>query len=97
MKNQPKEGDLCVWHIPQVPMKAFRVSVSTPEEGKRMIDALAEYDLFQYKNNIKPDYSNASGLNVFEDGEWVTWYSEDGYDIDDLEFDESGKLVDKPF
>lgn len=93
MTNQPKEGDLSVWHIPQVPMKAFRVLVPTPEEGKRMIDALAEYDLFQFKNNIKPDYSNASGLNVFEDGEWVTWYNEDGEDIDDLKFDESGKLV----
>ncbi len=80
----PKEGDLQVWWIPQVPMKAYIVNVDTPREGKKMLDALAQYDLFQLENNIKPDYCNAGGLNVFEDGEWVNWYSEEGEDIDEI-------------
>lgn len=86
--NEPEEGDLSVWHIPQVPMRAFRVSVKTPQEGKRLMDILAYYDLFQLDNGIKPDFSNDQGLDVFEDGEWFTWYDEDGNDIDDLEADE---------
>ena len=46
-----------------------------------MLDMLANYDLFQLENNIKPDYSNMGGLSVFEDGEWCEWESEDGDDI----------------
>ena len=51
-----KEGDLRVWWIPQVPIKAFEVDVKSPEEGKKTLRVFAEYDLFQYKNNVKPDY-----------------------------------------
>lgn len=57
---------LRVWHIPQVPMQPFLVEVPTFEEAVRLRDALASYDLFQYENNIKPDYCNASGIQVFD-------------------------------
>ena len=77
------EGDLRVWHIPQIPMKAFHIPVSTPEDAIRVMRILAEYDMFEYKNNVKDDYFNAQGLEVFEDGEWVDWYNEDGDGIDD--------------
>lgn len=67
-----------VWHIPQVPMKGFYVPVESAEEGKKVMDVLAAYDLFQLENNIKPDYCNTSGLQVFnkEDQEWEDWYLE---------------------
>ncbi len=79
---EPKEKDLRVWHIPQVPGKPFHVSVSSPEEAIKILDVLANYDAFQFKQHIKPDYSNAAGLEVFEAGEWSEWYNEDGEDID---------------
>ena len=91
--KSPKEGDLRVWHIPQVPGKSFDIPVSTPREGKQLMEIFAAYDLFQFYNRIKPDYSNASGLNVFKDGEWVTWYSVDGEGIDELTINEAGELV----
>ena len=75
---------LRVWWIPQVPMKPFHVEVKDIEEAKKIMVVLADYDLFQYDNRVKPDYSNAGGLEVFEDGEWTEWYSEDGDCIDDL-------------
>jgi len=78
-----KEGSLRVWHIPQVPMQPFYVPVSSPEEAVRVLDMLGRYDDFQFRKNIKPDYSNASGLVVFEEGEWMEWYDEDGNDIDE--------------
>jgi len=74
---EPKEGDLQVWWIPQVPMKAFTVLVKNVDEAKLLIETLAKYDAFQYRHNIKPDYSNAGGLNVFENGEWCEWYDEE--------------------
>jgi hypothetical protein len=81
-----QEGTLRVWHIPQVPMKPFHVAVRNIREAKLILDALAFYDIFQFENNIKPDYSNASGLEVFENGEWSEWYDEDSGDsIDGLD------------
>lgn len=78
----PKEGDLCVWWIPQIPMQAFRRSVKNLDEATMLLETLAHYDLFQYELNIKPDYCNAGGLAVYEDGDWCEWESEEGLDID---------------
>lgn len=64
---------LKVWWIPQIPMEAFEVSVQSISEAKLLLDTLANYDIFQFESNIKPDYCNAGGLNVFVDGEWIDW------------------------
>lgn len=83
-----KVGDLRVWHIPQVPMEAFRWKVKTPEEAVALMDALAAYDDFQLANDVKPDYASAAGLEEYvSEGpgheEWVEWYHpETGDDID---------------
>jgi hypothetical protein len=76
MSEQPKEGDLQVWWVPQVPMTAFTVAVPDVATGRLICDVLANYDTFQFENNVKPDYCNAGGINVFEDGEWFD-YMED--------------------
>ena len=76
---------LRVWWIPQVPMKPFHVEVESVYEAKKLLKTLALYDIFQFEHNIKPDYSNAGGLEVFEEGEWTEWYDEDSGDcIDDI-------------
>ena len=41
------------------------------------MDILADYDDFQFKNRIKPDYSNAQVLEIFEGGEWLSWAGDD--------------------
>jgi hypothetical protein len=88
----PKEGDLKVWWIPQIPDdQPFEYPVKNIQEAKKILDILAEYDLYQCEHNIKPDYSNVGGLQVFEDGEWIEWMNMDGYDIDEV--DENGNLV----
>ena len=84
-----KEKTLRVWWIAQVPASdVFYVDVDSEKEGAKLLKILADYDLFQFNNNIKPDYSNAGGLEqLAEDGEWEAWYVEDvelGY-FDDLD------------
>lgn len=80
---------LRVWWIPQVPMKAFYVPVENLVEAKLLLDTLANYDLFQYENRVKPDYCNAGGLHVFEDGEWIDWHHpESDADIKDFTLEE---------
>ena len=71
---------LRVWWIPQVPMKAFEVPVSSVAEGVKILDVLAEYDLFQLAHHVKGDYANAGGLQMLEAGEWIDWCTEDGDD-----------------
>lgn len=71
-------GDLRVWHIPQIPGKPFYVDVLTIEEGEKICDILAEYDLFQFDNRIKPDYANANGIERYEeDAGDMGWFEVD--------------------
>jgi len=67
-------GDLKVWWIPQVPMeKAFEVKVANIVEAKLLLEALGYYDLYQLENNIKPDFANAGGVNVWDGTEWIDY------------------------
>lgn len=58
-----------VWWVPQVPMKAFYVYVPDLATGRLVEDTLAQYDLFQYENRIKPDYANAGGVQAWNEDE----------------------------
>lgn len=49
---------LRVCHFPQIPCKPFIVEVQDIEQSKLLCDVLANYDLFQFDNRIKPDYAN---------------------------------------
>lgn len=86
--QHPAKGDLRIWHIPQVPGKAFRVAVKSVNEAKLLLVTLADYDLFQVEHKIKGDYCNASGLEVYDptdDDGWSDWYDpETADDIWDL-------------
>ena len=92
----PKHGDLKVWWKPQIPCKSFDVPVANVVEARLLLDALAEYDLFQLKHRIKPDYANAGGLLFFDgqddhhgaDGSWCDWIDEDGIEIGDYTLSE---------
>ncbi len=67
------DGDLKFWHIPQIPGEPLELFVSTNEEGVLLIDPFSAYEIFQAENGIKPDFANASGLQIFEEGMWVDW------------------------
>lgn len=90
-KSRPLDGQLRVWWIPQVPMKRFTVDVESLAEAKKILRVLADYDRFQFENNVKGDYCNAGGLVQFSaadkedssEGSWSTWYDDEtGADID---------------
>jgi len=74
---------LRIWWIPQIPMCAFKVEVNNILEAKKILNVLADYDEFQFKNNVKPDYSNVGGLEFFdeENKEWSEFEDEEGNDI----------------
>lgn len=70
---------LRVWWIPQISMKSFYVPVSSLQEARLILDILAMYDIFQFENKVKPDYSNTGGLQYFDENEkdWLDWYNEE--------------------
>lgn len=72
---------LRVFHIPQIPGPAFIREVATKQEGKLLLDVLAEYDAFEFENHIKPDYANTGAVEYFDEdeGEWLS------FDDDELE------------
>ncbi|MES3028545.1 MAG: superinfection exclusion protein [Pseudomonadota bacterium] len=74
-----------VWWVPQIPMEAFEWSVPDYAAGVALCDALAEYDAFQLRHRVKPDYCNAGG---------VQWRDSDatGGEWEDLEPDEAEDL-----
>ena len=92
---------LRVWHNCQVGAVGnfyFYIEVESIEQAWKILNTLWDYDLFQYENNIKPDYCNASGLEYFDDEEqeWCEWYDDDGNDImehfEELEESEEQKM-----
>lgn len=72
------EGQLRVWWIRNFPAEPTYYYVATAEEAIEKINALADRDL-----EDETIWGNAGGLEVHESGEWVTWYSADGEDIDE--------------
>lgn len=68
---------LRIWHIPQnpIPMNALFVPVQSGAEGKKILNVLVDYDLFQFEHHIKPDYSNVQGIEQYneETGEWENY------------------------
>lgn len=86
--NEPKIGDLRVWHIPQIPGPVFYVPVTSASEASKIIGTLDTYDCFQFDNRIKPDYASMNGLEQYvedSDGEgapgWNEWHDDDDRDI----------------
>lgn len=83
---------LRVWHIPQIPAKSFIIPVDTEQEASRLLAVLALYDQFQFQNNIKGDYSNAQGVQYFDEdeNEWLDYHplDEDGFEMEFSEYEE---------
>lgn len=82
-----------VWWMPQLGTGAnFYIPVKSIEEAKKFMDVLSIYDQFQYENNIKPDFCNSGGVQVWDEKEqdWLDWHGDD----DGEYFDEVDEYID---
>lgn len=88
MSTQPNEDDIRVWYIPQIPMEPYVVHVPNGSLGEavRIREAIIGLSIFEFEHNVKPDYSDAAGIERYEiDGEGGF----DWYEIDESELEES--------
>lgn len=62
-------------HYPQLQSKPFMIEVNSLEEAYKISNILANYDLFQYENKIKPDYANMTVIEEYDEKEkkWLLW------------------------
>lgn len=94
-----KNKKIRIWWNPQIPMKPFFIPVDNIQEAKLLLDALSIYDEWQFENKIKPDFSNAGGIQIWDedsDGEgnpdWIDWYDEENGEDDFDEYCEKNNI-----
>lgn len=67
-----------IWYVHQCPGPSYEQEVETPELGQKILDAIYQVALYQFRNNMIPDYANAGGVVYLdEDGEWTDYDAED--------------------
>jgi len=71
--NKTKEGDLRVYNIKNPPNEGDLYPVKDIYHAKKLIEALADSQLLQPEIT-----SNVFGLEVYEDGEWMDWWDDEG-------------------
>jgi len=86
-ESSPQPGDLRVWYIPQVPMTPFVAKVIPHHEGNEekemalaaiLLDTIINFSIFEFENRIKPDYSDAGGVERWEEvDDKFGWYEVD--------------------
>jgi len=65
--------------------KSYYREVSSVEEAKTIIDAIADFVNAKVDEGVFPDHCNIAGLEEYdeEEKEWVDWCDEDGLDFDE--------------
>lgn len=86
--TDPNEGDLTIWYYPQVGrLKApYEVTVPDLRTAVFTLDAVIGLSIFEFKNRIKPDYTDAAGIARYEsDGEGgFGWFEIDEDELAEL-------------
>lgn len=76
--NMQTPTEFRVWYTHQVPGKTWEQPVPDPATGQAILDAIYSVALFQFENNMIPDYANAGGVTYLdEDGNWYEYDPED--------------------
>ena len=63
----------------------YHKEVSSVEEAKIMIDAIADFVNEKVKEGVFPDHCSVAGLEEYDEEvkDWVTWYDENGLDFNE--------------
>ena len=80
-EHDPKEGDLRVWRVANIPNELEYYPVDSPEAGAKLVNRLAARDLRNPRIT-----SNMFGMVVYEaaDHDWHEWYGDKDQTVDKL-------------
>lgn len=68
-----------IFYIPQFPMPAFEREYEDFETAKEVLNAIINFSIFEYDNNVKPDYSDVAGISYWDDE------ADEGYEWEDVD------------
>ncbi|APW58627.1 hypothetical protein [Paludisphaera borealis] len=78
------EVEMRISWMSQTTMEPFTYPVPDMDTASLLLDALAQYDLFQFERKVKPDYANCGGAEwrhpILTGGEWVEFDPDDASD-----------------
>lgn len=65
--------------------ETYYKEVSSPEEARTIINAIADFLNFKIAEGVFPDHCSTAGLEYYdeEEQEWLTWYDEEGLDFNE--------------
>lgn len=66
-----KIGQIRVWHEPKISGERFTILAKNPAEAMKFLDIIADYDIFLTDKNIREEYSNNSGFEVWNGSNWI--------------------------
>ena len=76
-----------VWYIPQIPWKPFQVTADTFEEWKKLLETIINFSIFEFKERVKPDYSDASWMEYFyTDEDNIFDYVDEDVEIEEIDW-----------
>lgn len=70
-------------YVPQVPMHALTVEVTSLEQAVVALESITALSIFEFKNRVKPDYSDFGTIERWDDEE-QDWEDVDEEDYADL-------------
>lgn len=61
-----------MWYIPQIPMPPFTREFDTAREAQAALDLIFAFSFFEFENRVKPDYTDAGGIEIWDEdaAEW---------------------------
>lgn len=60
-------------------MPAFEREYEDFETAKEVLNAIINFSIFEYDNNVKPDYSDVAGISYWDDE------ADEGYEWEDVD------------
>lgn len=83
IKAQRTEERFRAVYVPQVPMHALTVEVSSLEQAVIALESITALSIFEFENRVKPDYSDFGTIERWDDEE-QDWEDVDEEDYADL-------------
>lgn len=57
-------------YVPQVPMKGIVIEAPSLEKAVYALESMIALSVFEYDNNVKPDYSDMAVIERWDGDEW---------------------------
>ena len=74
-----------IWYIPQVPWRPFQEYADTKEEWIKLLQTVIKFSIFEFSERIKPDYSDASGMEYFYTDEQSIEYADEENMVEEID------------